>query len=151
MRACAPASVSVGVDLVAIADVEASVDRFGARYLTRLFTPAEIADTASPDPGTTAAGLAARFAVKEAVLKILRVGSDIPAWSDIEVRRGAEGASTLALAGTARRLAEEAGLHRWSVSLSHEGAMAAAVVLAEAPPSPRIGSEHDERHNPPSP
>mgnify|MGYP003396895611 CR=1 FL=1 len=76
----------VGVDLVRVSEIRASLDRLGERFLTRLFTTAEIAYVTSA-PALASERLAARFAAKEAALKafgIAVVGID---WRDIEVRQ----------------------------------------------------------------
>lgn len=119
----------VGVDLVSIPAVLSSIDLFGARYVDRLFTSGEQADCRG-EPEVRAAGLAGRFAAKEAVIKALAVRDDIPTWREIEVvtRRG--GSCGLRLHGTAKRLATEQSLSKWSVSMAHEGATAVAVVVA---------------------
>jgi holo-[acyl-carrier protein] synthase len=121
--------VRVGVDVASIAAVAASIDRYGSRYLRRLFTPGEVADAAGV-PAVRAARLAARFAAKEAVLKVLRPGADVPGWTEIEVRREAGGWCSLHLSGEARRAADAAGLGPWAVSMSHEAHVAVAVVVA---------------------
>jgi holo-[acyl-carrier protein] synthase len=126
-------TVRVGVDLASVAAVAASIDRYGDRYLRRLFTPVEIADAAGV-PAVRASRLAARFAVKEAVLKVLRPGVDVPAWTDIEVCRHPDGWCALRLHGEARRAASRAGLGPWAVSMSHEADMAVAVVVAAVGP-----------------
>lgn len=123
--------VRVGVDLVAVDDVAASIDRFGDRYLGRLFTDHERA-CCTTGGHVRVDGLAARFAAKEAVVKVLRpaAGAARPPWTSIEVRRQADGSCRLALHGSAAELAARDGLVSWSVSLTHEGEMAAAVVAA---------------------
>jgi holo-[acyl-carrier protein] synthase len=121
--------VRVGTDITAIPDVIASIERFGDRYLDRLFTEHERASCAGP-PEVAAAGLAARFAAKEAVVKVLRPAGARPAWRSIEVRRAPSGACDLALTGEAARLASEAGVTDLGVSLTHEGNIAVAVVVA---------------------
>jgi len=123
--------VRVGVDLVSVEDVDRSVLRFGDRYLRRVYTDHEIASCQGP-PRVTAAGLAARFAAKEAAVKVLRPSGPRPDWRSIEVRRHDDGWCGLELRGRAARLAEEAGLRSIAVSLSHEGDMAGAVVVALA-------------------
>jgi len=122
--------VRVGVDLISIDDVAASLERFGDRYRRRLFTDHEL-ETCGDRHGEGAAGLAARFAAKEAALKVLRPVGTRPEWRSIEVRRHPDGWCEMQLHGEAARLAREAGIERMAVSLSHEGAMAAAVVVAE--------------------
>lgn len=121
----------VGVDLVAVADVAAAVERFGSAYLERVFTPHERA-CARGEGAVAAASLAARFAAKEAAIKALEPPPDGPSppWRDIEVVRLASGATRLRLHGTAAYLAARGGIAHWAVSLSHEGATACAVVIA---------------------
>jgi holo-[acyl-carrier protein] synthase len=121
--------VRVGVDLVAVADVARSVDRFGQRYLDRLFSAREQADCAGA-PAVRAAGLAARFAAKEAFRKVLRSAEHQPPWWSVEVRRTAWGGGELHLAPDASRCAVEEGIVAWTLSMSHEAGMAAAVVAA---------------------
>jgi holo-[acyl-carrier protein] synthase len=123
------ADIRVGVDLTRVADVAESVAHFGDRYLRRIYTDHEIASCAG-SPVVVAARLAARFAAKEAAVKVLRPTGARPAWRDIEVRRAPDGACDLHLTGYAARLAEEAGINDVAVSLTHEGEMAAAVVIA---------------------
>ncbi len=118
----------VGVDLVVVEDVAASVERFGERYLARVYTDHERA-CCTGDPTTVASGLAARFAAKEAALKVLRPVGPRPGWRSIEVVRHPNGACDLALTGRAARLAAEAGIRQLAVSLTHEAGMAAAVVM----------------------
>lgn len=129
-----PEYCRVGVDLVAVDDVAASVERFGARYLQRIYTDHERACCVG-DPSAVAAGLAARFAAKEAALKVLRPQGARPEWRSIEVVRQPHGACDLVLTGEAARLADEAGLHHLAVSLTHEAGMAAAVVVAVYDPA----------------
>jgi holo-[acyl-carrier protein] synthase len=113
----------VGVDLVRIREVRESLEQFGDRYLRRVFTDGEIAYC-----GGDASKLAARFAAKEAAIKVLRV---FVTWRDIEVRRSEGGWCELHLHGQAAAAARAAGLRSFSVSLSHEGDYAAAVVAGD--------------------
>jgi holo-[acyl-carrier protein] synthase len=125
----------VGVDLVAVADVVASVARFGDRYVRRIFTPHEIAccraadDSPGAPPRYSHQSLAARFAAKEAVVKVLRPVGPRPAWDTIEVHRAEGGWCEIQLTGRAATLAAEAGIDEWAVSLTHEPPLAAAVVV----------------------
>ena len=117
----------VGIDLASVADVREAVAAHGDRYLRRVYTAQELLDCGG-DP----ARLAGRFAAKEAVIKVLRPRRDtaLP-WSDIEVLRHPEGWTEVRLAGSAARRAEHEGLAAFSVSMSHEGDTACAVVMAE--------------------
>ncbi len=122
-------AIRVGADVVAIHQVAESVDHFGARYLQRVYTPHELSSCAGP-PATRTASLAARFAAKEAAIKVLRPRGHQPDWRSLEVRRDPEGWCTMALTGHAAALAEQAGIAELAVSLTHEGDVAAAVVVA---------------------
>jgi len=124
-----PSGWRVGIDVACVDDVGESIARFGDRYLNRLFTPHEISCCVGT-PVAVAAGLAARFAAKEATIKVLRPTEARPDWRSIEVRRHAGGWCDLALFDEASRLAREADLTDLSVSLSHEGNIAAAIVIA---------------------
>lgn len=134
-RTCPAGSVRVGVDVTSIADVDAAVAAFGQRYVTRLFTDQEIEScgAAAPHGGTTAS-LAARFAAKEAVLKVLEPSGSRPRWRDIEVVRRPSGACRIRLHGRAASLAAARGVDAMSVSLSHEAGLAVAVVAAACEP-----------------
>lgn len=121
--------LSVGVDLVDIAEVARSVKHFGDRYLRRVFTEHEIACCQGP-PDVAAASLAARFAAKEATLKILRPEDALSDWRSIEVVRLPSGACKLRLRGAAARLAVERGLGPFALSMTHEAGLAAAVVVS---------------------
>jgi holo-[acyl-carrier protein] synthase len=115
----------VGIDLVRAASIAASIDEHGDAYLQRVFTPQEVADCRR-DP----LRLAARFAAKEATMKVLAPDPDdaVP-WPSIEVVRNAPAAPSLRLHGSAAALAERAGLSDFQVSFTHEDEYAAAVVV----------------------
>ena len=122
-------AIRVGADVVAVHQVAASVEDLGARYLERIYTEHERISCAG-SPSVRAAGLAARFAAKEATIKVLRPAGHQPDWRSMEVRRHPEGWCTMALTGHAASLADQAGIGDIAVSLTHEGDMAAAVVVA---------------------
>ncbi len=114
-----------GIDLVEIERFESVVQRYGVRFLERIFTPQELAEV-----GDNLASLAARFAAKEAVAKALGTGIGIVGWQEIEILRCASRQPDLRLSGAAASLAAELGLHTWSLSLSHSQTHAIAVVNA---------------------
>ncbi len=123
-------AIRVGIDLVSVGDVRASLQTHGERYLNRVYSAQEVADcgdAGAPDPQR----LAARFAAKEATFKVLRVGNDAISWLDVEVCRGPEGEVELALQGHAAALAQRAGISELALSFTHEAGCAAAVVIAE--------------------
>jgi holo-[acyl-carrier protein] synthase len=119
----------VGTDLVPVDQVAESVARFGERYLGRVYTAHEVS-CCQGTPSVVAAGLAARFAAKEATIKVLRPTGTTPPGSSIEVHRHPSGWCDLRLHGEAARQAAEQGITELAVSLSHESGIAAAVVLA---------------------
>lgn len=132
-----PPGVRVGCDLQQVAEVERALEAFGDRYLGRVYTAHERHDVTGAD---AARRLAARFAGKEAVLKLLRpTASDAVPWTEIEIRSGSRGPSVV-LHGTAARLASDAGLGAIDISLSHEGDLALAVAASLTSPAPDPGN-----------
>jgi holo-[acyl-carrier protein] synthase len=117
--------LATGVDLIEVERLQAAIRRHGQRFLERIYTPAELAETKA-----LPASLAARFAAKEAVAKALGTGIGAVAWREIEIRRGPAGEPQLCLHGAARRLADAQGLRTWSISLSHTHSHAIALAVA---------------------
>jgi holo-[acyl-carrier protein] synthase len=115
--------------MVRIAEVREAVERHGDAYLSRVFTLGELGYCRSRGAGLWES-LAARFAAKEAAAKALDVGDGVFDLRDVEVIRSHSGACALQLHGRAQRRARKARLSGWSVSLTHEGEYAAAVVIA---------------------
>jgi holo-[acyl-carrier protein] synthase len=124
-------SMRVGIDLVSVDSVRESVRTHAERYLERVYTARELDDCRTPAGAVDAERLAARFAAKEAALKVLRPGDVGLSLRSIEVRRAPEGWVELELSGPAATLAAEAGLSSFALSVTHEGGYASAVVVAE--------------------
>jgi holo-[acyl-carrier protein] synthase len=123
-------SLRIGVDLVRVADVARSMARFGSRYTGRVFTPGE-RNYCGEDGRVAAERFAARFAAKEAALKVLRPSpNDGVAWQSIEVRQLASGACEIHLADAALALATRDGIAELCLSMSHESEYATATVVA---------------------
>jgi holo-[acyl-carrier protein] synthase len=122
-------TLRVGTDLVPVSHVADSVARFGDRYVGRVYTAHEVS-CCQGTPTAVAAGLAARFAAKEATIKVLRPVDHQPDWRSIEIRRDPAGWCGVHLTDGAARLAREQGISNLAVSLTHEAGMAAAVVVA---------------------
>ena len=117
--------LGTGIDLVENARIAASIEKFGDRFLHRVFTPGEIAYCASkPKP---VPHYAARFAAKEAVSKCFGTGIGKQlGWLDMEVTNDEAGAPHLLLHGDGKTLAEQRGVRHIFVSLTHTDAYAAA-------------------------
>ncbi len=121
----------VGIDLASVDAVEQSLSAHGDAYLARVYTPREL-DHCRGEHGVSVERLAARFAAKEAAIKVLRPSEhDALAWSSIEVVVQPGGWVALELTGAAARLAAETGIEALQLSITHEGPQAAAVVVAE--------------------
>jgi holo-[acyl-carrier protein] synthase len=115
-------ALRVGIDLVQVSRIAASLESFGERFLARVFTPGELAYAR-----TRPESLASRFAAKEAVKKALELEG--VGWTDIEVVRRASGACDVELHGAARTAADALGAEL-ALSMSHEGDFATAMVVA---------------------
>ncbi len=123
-------AVRVGIDLVSVGSVRESIEDHSAHYLERVYTEAELDDCRTPD-GFAPERLAARFAAKEATLKVLRPQDEAIPWHTIEVVRHASGDVGVQLSGRAASLAGESGLCNLALSITHEADYASAVVVAE--------------------
>lgn len=120
--------VLIGCDIHPVFNVVESIDIFGERYLARVFTPAE---RAACEGAAFAERLAARYAAKESVLKLLKVPAEVAVpWTEIEVGSEASGAPTVTLSGRAAELAAELGITTIELALSHDAGMAMAVAAA---------------------
>jgi holo-[acyl-carrier protein] synthase len=125
----------VGTDLVFIDTVRESIESHGEHYLERVYTQRELSDCRTAE-GIDAERLAARFAAKEATLKVLRPRDEGIPWNSIEVCRDPFGWVELELTGPAAALATEAGVTELSLSIAHEGDFASAVVVASCSSGP---------------
>jgi len=122
-------AVGVGFDIVQISAVERSLRQFGEAFKNRLFTRGELI-YAGADEGLCAERLAARFAVKEAVIKALLLSEVGVHWQEIEVIKHPDGHCYLQLHGYVAVLALSRGATQWLLSMSHDGDYAGAVVIA---------------------
>jgi holo-[acyl-carrier protein] synthase len=124
--AAAPGGLRMGLDMVRVADVQASLDAFGGRFVDRFFSAAEQADALAV-PALNARRLAARFAAKEAAIKAFGLSEAGVSWREMEVCRDGNGACRLRLHGKAAALA---GVQEAAVSISDQRGYAIAIVLA---------------------
>jgi holo-[acyl-carrier protein] synthase len=122
--------VGLGIDIAEIDRLEASIRRYGQRFLDRIFTPGEIAYCGRHR--NKAGRYAGRFAAKEAAMKALGTGwRKGVRWVDIEVVRLPSGKPTLQLAGGAKQIAAGLGVKNISLSITHSGNTALAQVIFE--------------------
>ena len=122
--------IGLGTDLIEVARVARSIERFGKRFLERVYTAGEIAYCMRKK--RFAESFAARFAAKEAAAKALGTGiSQGVGWREIEVRRELTGRPTLYLSGRAAERANALGVTHTALSLTHTQDLAHAVVTME--------------------
>ena len=124
-------AIGIGVDVVDLERFETIVDR-RPRFVDRVFTTDERAYCdRSAAPAVRCQRYAARFAAKEAVMKVLGCGLGAYGFHDVAVVRDDSGEPALVVQGRAAELADERGIGRWHLSLSHSDAVAIAFVVAE--------------------
>lgn len=121
----------IGIDVIQNDRLRDSIQRFGDRFLNRIYTEREIEycnKCAQPE-----IHFAARFAAKEAAFKAIGTGWAAGVkWKDVEVERMPSGKPELRLHGEALAHAEAAGAKRFFVSLTHDQLVSCAVVILEA-------------------
>ncbi len=123
--------IGIGVDLVECARIQHSLDRFGDRFLHRVFTEGEIAYSQSMK--FPARHLAARFAAKEAISKAFGTGiGKAMGWKDIDVHKKPSGEPFVVLEGGAKQLAADRGVTKVWITLSHTDNHAMAVIVLES-------------------
>ena len=122
--------VGTGIDLVEIGRIQHSMDRYGSRFLNRVYTAAEQAYCLRKRKA--AESFAARFAAKEAGAKALGTGISFGVnWLEIEVVRAPGGRPTLRFHGRAAQIAAAMGVARSALSITHTANLAMASVVLE--------------------
>ena len=116
--------LSTGVDIIEISRIAQTLERYGERFLCRIYTPGEL-EYCRGRPSK----LASRFAAKEATMKALGTGVRGVGWKDIEVTRAPSGAPSIELHGRAKSRAERLGVVEISVSMSDSRDNAVAFVV----------------------
>lgn len=123
--------LGLGSDLAEVARIRASRERFGERFLHRVYTQAEI--DYSMSKANADERLAGRFAAKEAGMKALGTGlSGGITWKDLAVSSLPSGKPTLHLSGVARQQADRLGVTRIHLTITHTTGLAMAVVVLES-------------------
>jgi holo-[acyl-carrier protein] synthase len=122
--------IGTGVDLIEVERIRHSIERYGERFLRRVYTDHEIAYCRGRR--VSAESFAARFAAKEAGAKALGTGiSRGVTWNEFQVARNPGARPVLELRGRAALLAKELGVRAISLSLTHTGSLAMATVVME--------------------
>jgi holo-[acyl-carrier protein] synthase len=119
-----PGTTELGIDIIRVARIRASLERFGDRFSRRVLTPAEQRYVRGR-PET----MAGRWAAKEAVSKVLGLGVRGIGWRDIEIERLPTGQPAVRLHGRAAGRAEQLGMGRIALSISHESDYAVAIAF----------------------
>ena len=128
--------LSTGVDIIEIGRIARTLERYGARFLERIYTPGELAYCRGRP-----SKLASRFAAKEATMKALGTGVRGVSWKDIEVTRAPSGAPGIRLHGRAWERARRLGVQETALSLSDSREYAIAFVVmrrADTEPGERV-------------
>jgi holo-[acyl-carrier protein] synthase len=117
-------TTELGIDIIKVERIRAALDRFGPRFSRRVLTEAE--QRYVRDRPETMAG---RWAAKEAVSKVLGLGVRGIGWRDIEVERLPTGQPAVRLHGRAAARAEQLGMERIALSITHESEYAVAIAF----------------------
>ena len=117
-----------GIDIIEISRIKKAIDRWGETFLRRIYTDSELRLYRK-----STSSLAARFACKEAVMKLLGTGRNGANWLDIETISHTSGKPVVKLYGRAQSEADKLGVKEIAVSLSHsrEYAIASVVGISE--------------------
>ncbi len=114
----------IGTDIVEIERIRLAIERWGDRFLKRVYTEAELSVY-----GSRTHTLAASFASKEAVMKLLGTGARGVAWREIETLYHPGGKPQIKLNGRAKKVAEKLGIKEIDVSMSHTRKYATATAI----------------------
>jgi len=123
--------VGTGVDLAEVPRIQAAIERYGQRFIGRIYTTAEIAYVAHK--ANRYERFAARFAAKEAGMKAIGTGWRRGVrWQDFEVANLPSGKPTLRFHGRAAHFAEALGVKNVALSITHTAELAMAHVILES-------------------
>jgi holo-[acyl-carrier protein] synthase len=117
-----PETTELGIDIIRVSRIQDSLNRFGDRFTQRVLRPSEQVYVRG-----RAETMAGRWAAKEAISKVLGLGVRGIGWRDIEIERLPTGQPAVKLHGRAARRAEQLGMGRVAISISHESDFAVAI------------------------
>ena len=122
--------IGLGIDVMEVARMQRTIERYGEQFLNHVFTPQEQAD--APKGAGKPSYYAGRWAAKEAVAKALGTGiGQYCGWTDVQVRRDGVGKPQIELAGAAARTSKQIGADSIHISISHERHLACASAILE--------------------
>ena len=123
--------LGIGTDVIEVSRIRQAVEKYGERFMRRLFTPAEIEYCTSRK--NAALHYAGRFAAKEAAFKAMQRGwgGEI-SWKDVEITNLPSGAPQITFSGKALDVVTEKKMTRAFVSISHVEEIATAIVILES-------------------
>ncbi|HEY3991072.1 MAG TPA: holo-ACP synthase [Acidobacteriaceae bacterium] len=123
--------LGTGIDVIDIERIARSIERYGSRFLERVYTPGEIA-YCQRKRRNAAESFAARFAAKEAAAKALGTGIGFGiTWRELEVGREPAGRPLLLLHGRAAEIARGLGVRNSTLSITHTERQSMALVILE--------------------
>lgn len=117
--------ISIGIDIIEVERIESAIKQWDRHFLNRIYTEVELKICQGRIPA-----LAARFAGKEAVMKVLGTGTKGVGWQEIEILADARGKPLVQLYGKARERAKKLNLTEFSISLSDTKQYAVAAAIA---------------------
>ncbi len=124
-------SLRVGVDIESVTSVGSTLGQFGAAYVERVFNEEEAA-WARRHPSTATIFLAGRFALREAILKLVETDDSLVRWSDVVLEGGGSGPPSVRLVNDSARRAHDLGINKIHVSMGRAGDLVAAVAVADS-------------------
>lgn len=140
--------LGTGLDLAEVGRIRAAIERYGRRFVERIFTPAEIAYVERKV--NRFERYAGRFAAKEAGMKAIGTGWRRGVrWRDFEVANLPSGKPTLLLHGEAARISEQMGVTSISVSITHTAQVGVAFVILESDEKSRSSVPGRQTHQGP--
>jgi holo-[acyl-carrier protein] synthase len=123
--------VGIGIDLAEVERIRKAIERYGQRFTSRIYTPAETAYVERK--ANRYERYAARFAAKEAGMKAIGTGWKRGVrWQDFEVKNLPSGRPTLQFHGVAAQIADSLGVRNVALSLTHTAEQGMAIVILES-------------------
>jgi len=123
--------VRIGVDIESVTSVRSTLKQFGASYVERVFNQGEAA-WARGHPSTAPVFLARRFALREAILKLIETDDSLVRWSDVILEERDSGPPTVRLVNDSTRRARALGINKIHLSVACAGDLVVAVAVADS-------------------